>query len=87
VFVRYMKAHRETIEWMYASEDALRIYADYAGVSVDVARQIREEFDPKEMVQPDRVMGLEDMMAEAIKFKYMPQPLTEAQIKDLIQIP
>jgi NitT/TauT family transport system substrate-binding protein len=87
VFVRYMKAHRETIEWMYSSEEALKIYADYAGVSLDVARQIREEFDPKEMVQPDRVMGLEDMMAEAIKFKYVPQPLTESQIKELIQIP
>jgi NitT/TauT family transport system substrate-binding protein len=87
VFVRYMKAHRETIEWMYSSEDALKIYADYADVSVEVARQIRQEFDPKEMVQPDRIMGLEDMMAEAIKFKYLPQPLSEGQIKDLIQIP
>jgi NitT/TauT family transport system substrate-binding protein len=82
-----MKAHRETIEWMYSSEDALKIYADYAGVSVDIARQIREEFDPKEMVQPDRILGLEDMMAEAIKFKYMPQLLSQTQIKDLIQIP
>jgi hypothetical protein len=45
------------------------------------------KFDPKEMVQPDRIMGLEDMMAEVIKFKYMPQRLDQAQIKDLIQIP
>jgi NitT/TauT family transport system substrate-binding protein len=82
-----MKAHRETIEWMYSSDEALKIYADYAGVSTDVAKQIREELDPKEMVQPDRILGLEDMMAEAIKFKYMPQPLSQTQIKDLIQIP
>jgi NitT/TauT family transport system substrate-binding protein len=82
-----MKAHRETIDWMYASEEALKIYADYAGVSIDVARQIRTEFDPKEMVQPDRVMGLSDLVAEAVKFKYLTQPLTEAQLKELIQIP
>jgi NitT/TauT family transport system substrate-binding protein len=87
VFARYMKAHRETIDWMYTSEDALRIYAEYAGVSIDVARQIRTEFDPKEMVQPDRVMGLSDLVAEAVKFKYLTQPLTEAQLKELIQIP
>ena len=87
VFVRYMKAHRETIEWMYSSEEALKIYAEYADVSVDIARQIREEFDPKEMVQPDRILGLQDMMPEAIKFKYLSQPLTEDQIKDMIQIP
>ena len=87
VFARYMKAHRETIEWMYASDDALKIYAEYAGVSIDVARQIRTEFDPKEMVQPDRVMGLGDLVAEAVKFKYITQPLTEAQLKELVQIP
>ena len=87
VFVRYMKAHRETIEWMYASEDALKIYAEYAGVSIDVARQIRTEFDPKEMVQPDRVMGLGDLVAEAVKFKYVTQPLTETQLTELVQIP
>jgi NitT/TauT family transport system substrate-binding protein len=55
--------------------------------SNDVARRIREEFDPKEMVHPDRILGLDDMMAEAIKFKYMPQCLDRAQIKDLIRIP
>ena len=72
---------------MYSSEEALKIYAEYADVSVDVARQIREEFDPKEMIQPDRILGLQDMMPEAIKFKYLSQPLTEDQIKDMIQIP
>jgi ABC-type nitrate/sulfonate/bicarbonate transport system substrate-binding protein len=87
VYARYMRAHRETIEWMYASDEALKVYADYAGVSVDVAKQIREEFDPKDMVQPDRILGLADLMAEAVRFKYIPQPLTEAQLKELIRIP
>jgi NitT/TauT family transport system substrate-binding protein len=87
VYARYMKAHRETIEWMYGSEEALKVYAAYADVSLEVARRIRDEFDPKPMVQPDKILGLADLMTEAVRFKYLTQPLTEAQIKDLVQIP
>jgi NitT/TauT family transport system substrate-binding protein len=83
---RFGKAYRETIDWMYSSDEALKIYAEFANVSIDVGRQIRAEFDPKEMVQPDRVMGLDDLMADAVKFKYIGQPLTESQLEELIQI-
>jgi ABC-type nitrate/sulfonate/bicarbonate transport system substrate-binding protein len=86
VYARFGRAYRETIEWMYSSEEALHIYAEFAQVSVDVARQIRAEFDPKEMVQADQIMGLNDLMAEAVRFKYMGEPLTEAQLKELMQI-
>jgi NitT/TauT family transport system substrate-binding protein len=86
VYARFGKAYRETIAWMYASEDALKIYAEFAGVSTEVARQIRADFDRKEMVQPDQVMGLSDLMAEAVKFKYIAAPLSEGQLSELIQI-
>jgi NitT/TauT family transport system substrate-binding protein len=87
VHARFMRAYRETIDWMYAGDDVLKIYADFASVSIDDARWIRREFDTKDMLQPDRVLGLDDLMADAVKFKYMAQPLTEAQLKDLVQIP
>jgi NitT/TauT family transport system substrate-binding protein len=87
VFKRFMQAYRETVDWMYASEDALAIYAEFAGTSVDDARRIREEFDPKEMMIPDRVLGLSDLVADALKFKYIAQPLSETQLKELVDVP
>jgi len=87
VYTRFMKAFRETFEWMYASDDALKVYSEFAGVSVDVARRIRTEFDPKEMVDPDRIAGFDDLMQEAVRFKYISKPLTPEQLKELIQIP
>src|SRR5207249_7366406 len=30
---RYMKAYRETIDWMYADPSALKVYADFVGIS------------------------------------------------------
>ena len=87
VYRRFMAAYRETFQWMYASDDALQAYSQFANVSVEIARRIRTEFDRKEMVDPDRIEGLDDLIQESIKFKYIAAPLTPAQLKDLIQIP
>jgi NitT/TauT family transport system substrate-binding protein len=87
VYRRFMAAYRETFRWMYDSDEALKVYADFASVSVDIARRIRSEFDPKEMVDPDRIEGLDDLMQESIRFKYISAPLTQAQLKELVQIP
>ncbi len=87
VLQRFMQAYRETVDWMYASEEALAIYAEFAGIGVEDARRIREEFDPKEMMIPDRVLGLRDLVGDAVKFKYIAQPLSESQLKELVDIP
>jgi len=87
VYTRFMRAYRETIDWMYAGDDVLKMYADFTGITVEDAKRIREEFDPKEMLIPDRVVGLEDVMPDAVKFKFISQPLTDSQLKELVQIP
>jgi len=87
VFRRFMLAYRETIDWMYANDEALKVYADFVGIPVEDAKTIRNEFDPKEMVIPDRVLGLDELVPEAIKFKFINQQLTERQLADLVQIP
>jgi len=86
-FARFMRAYRETIEWMYAGDEALKVYSEFAGVPVEDARRIREEFDPKEMMIPDRVLGLRDLVPDAVRFKFVAQPLTQAQLDELVQIP
>jgi NitT/TauT family transport system substrate-binding protein len=87
VYQRFMRAYKETVDWMYASEEAVKIYADFVGIGIEDARRIREEFDPKEMVIPDRVVGLSDLMVDAIKFKYISRPLADSELKELVQIP
>jgi NitT/TauT family transport system substrate-binding protein len=87
VFARFMRAYRETVDWMYATDEAPRIYAEFAAIALEDARRIREEFDPKDMVIPDRVMGLRDLVPDAVKFKFITAPLTDAQLDELVQIP
>jgi NitT/TauT family transport system substrate-binding protein len=41
---------------------------------------------PKEALQTDKVMGLDDIMGDAVAQKFLAAPLTPEQIKELIQI-
>ncbi len=39
------------------------------------------------MLQLDEVKGFDDMMQDAIAFKYITQPLTPQQVSELLQLP
>lgn len=84
---RYMDAYRETVDAMYSSEEALKVYADFVGVPLEIARRTRDDFFPKEALNPDRVVGLDTIVQDAVTLKYTSQPLTRAQLDELIQIP
>jgi NitT/TauT family transport system substrate-binding protein len=87
VFGRFLQAYRETLDWMYAGDEALQSYAGFANISFATAKQVRDEFFPKDILQPERVMGLDALMADAVTFKYIATPLSKDQIADLIRIP
>jgi NitT/TauT family transport system substrate-binding protein len=84
---RYMRAYRETIDWMYSDPSALKVYADFVGISEAIAKRTRDGFFPKESINPDRVVGLDTIVNDAVTFKYTTTPLTKDQLSELIQIP
>jgi len=83
---RYVKAYRETLDWLYASPDAVKAYAAWSGLGERLARQA-PDFITKDSIDPVRIIGLEDMMGDAVKFKYIPAPLTGEQLATLVQVP
>jgi NitT/TauT family transport system substrate-binding protein len=84
---RYMQAYRETLDWMYADPDAIRAYAKWAGISEATARRTRDEFIPKDNAQPDRIWGLDRIVADAVALKYVPAPLSNEQLDALLRVP
>ena len=83
---RYMKAYRETIDLMY-SDAGLKIYADWLGIPEAKARRTRDDFFPKEAVNPDRITGLDEIVKDAVLLKFTATELTKDQLRELIQIP
>jgi NitT/TauT family transport system substrate-binding protein len=85
---RYMKAYRETIDWMYSDDPAaLKTYADFVGISVAMAKRTRDDFFPRAAVDPDRIVGLDTIVPDAVTLKFTATQLTKEQLADLIQIP
>ncbi len=85
---RFMKAYRETVDWMYSGDPvALQTYADFVGIPVAMAKRTRDDFFPKASVDPDRVLGLDTIVQDAVALKYTATPLTKEQLAELIQIP
>ena len=85
--VRYMKAYRETVDAMYADDAALKIYADWLGIPIEKAKRTRDGFFPKASIDPDRIVGLETIINDAVELKYTATPMTKEQLAELIQIP
>jgi NitT/TauT family transport system substrate-binding protein len=87
VHARFIRAFRETIDWMYSDPKALDMYADYRKTSVANARRLRDEFFAKSALDVDTVKGLDQLMVEAVNFKYLPAPLAPAELAELVQVP
>jgi NitT/TauT family transport system substrate-binding protein len=87
VYDRFIVAYRETIDFMYANDKALELFAKYSDIPVATAKTVRDQFYPKSMLQLDRVAGMDELMQDAIAFKYIPQALTPQQLDELLQLP
>jgi NitT/TauT family transport system substrate-binding protein len=84
---RFMKAYRETIDWVYSDDPAaLKTYADFVGISVATAKRTRDGFFPKSSVDPDTIVGLDTIVQDAVVLKFTAAPLTKEQLVELIQI-
>jgi NitT/TauT family transport system substrate-binding protein len=80
-----MQAYRETVDWMYADASALKHYAEFSGLPEKIVVRVRE-FIPKETVLPERIIGMDQIIADAVKLKFIPTALTPEQTQDMVQI-
>ncbi len=77
---RFMEAYNETIDWMYAEDKALQLYAEAVKVPFAIAKRSRDEFYPKDNLRPNRLSGVEQAMVDAIALKFLPSPLSKEQL-------
>ena len=87
VINRFVAAYRETYHWLYSDPAGVKTYSAYANVPERLATRIRDEFMPKAAISPDRLSGIAAVTKDAVDFKFMQAPLTDAQLTELIQIP
>jgi len=87
VYTRFMRGYRDAQQWIYTTPEGLKAYAALIRVPEPAARRALDEFMPLSSVNPDRIAGLDEAVADAVTLKYTPAPLTKQQLDELIQIP
>ena len=85
--MRFMDAYREAVDWMYSDPKAVEMYSKKMDQPVDVLKESMDKFQPKETLQTDKFADLDGAIADAVKLKFLEQPLTKEQIAELLQIP
>jgi NitT/TauT family transport system substrate-binding protein len=86
VLTRFMQAYGEAINHMYAGNEAIKEFAEFNKIPEAMARRVRDEFFPKDMIWPGEIKGLDTLLPEAVSLKFIPEPLTKAQQGELIQV-
>lgn len=85
--LRYMRAYRETIDYMYSSDQAIKDYAEFAKIDETMARRVRDQFFPRSLIEPDQIKGLDTLLPEAVNLKFIDKELSKEQVAELFQVP
>ena len=85
--LRFVRAYRETLDWMFASPDAVRLYAEQVNLPPELAVMTRDKFQTKAAMRHDRLSEIDAVMTDAVTLRFLDKPLTDEQLAELIQIP
>lgn len=85
--LRFVKAYREAVDWMYADPKAIAMYAQKIKADEGMLKESIAEFHPKEAMQSERMADLDGAVADAVSLKFIDVPLTKEQLGELLQIP
>ena len=55
---------------MYTDPAALKIYADWLGITEAKAKRTRDDFFPRPSIDPDKIVGLDTIVKDAVALKY-----------------
>jgi NitT/TauT family transport system substrate-binding protein len=85
--MRFVKAYRESVDWMYSDPKAIEMYAVKIKSDPELLKGSVAEFHPKETMQSDQMADLDGAVADAVKLKFLDKPLTKEQLTEFLQIP
>jgi NitT/TauT family transport system substrate-binding protein len=85
--LRFAKAYREAVDWMYSDPDAIKRYAEKVKSPEDFVRRSIPKIYPKAVLQTDEMRDMDGIQRDAVKLKFLDQPLSKEQLAELLQIP
>jgi NitT/TauT family transport system substrate-binding protein len=85
--MRFVKGWREAVDWMYSDPQAVKLYAEKVHSTEDLIKKSIKDFQPKETLQSDHVADVDGIVRDAVKLKFLDQPLSKEQLAEFFQVP
>jgi NitT/TauT family transport system substrate-binding protein len=85
--MRFVKGWREAVDWMYSDPQAVKLYAEKVHSTEDLIKKSIKDFQPKETLQSDHVADVDGIVHDAVKLKFLDQPLSKEQLAEFFQVP
>ena len=82
---RFLRANAETLDWMYAGDEAITEFASMTGIPPEQARITRDKFYPRGNLALTRLSGLDDAMKDAVAARFITEPLRNDQLDELFK--
>jgi NitT/TauT family transport system substrate-binding protein len=84
---RFVAGWREAVEWMYSDPEAIKLYAAKVGSTEELIRKSITDFQPKQTLQSDHIADVDGIVRDAVKLKFLDQPLSKEQLAEFFQVP
>lgn len=85
--MRFVKAYRESVDWMYSDPKAIEMYAVKIKSDPALLKESIAQFHPKDTMQSDKMADLDGAVSDAVKLKFLDKPMTKEQLTEFLQIP
>src|SRR6185312_6089230 len=85
--IRMIATGNDAVVFMYHDPKAIEIYSSWLNITPAKAKRTRDEFFKWPAIDPDKIVGLDQIVKDAVDLKFTEKPLTKEQLADLIRIP
>lgn len=86
LLVKFSEAYAKALDWSYSNPKAIDYFAEAAEVKTDIALQSREQFYPKDAMQPYEIKGLDLALQQALEYKFIPKAMTQKDVAGLFDM-
>jgi NitT/TauT family transport system substrate-binding protein len=87
VFLRFVRAYRESLDWIFTDPRAIKFYSAKNNVLEHLVKLTAEKFQTRPDMQFDQIAGVDAIISDGVKLKFLDAPLSKEQLAELIQIP
>ena len=85
VIQRFLAAYGETLDWMYAGDEAAQVFAKFYELPLRETQISRDQFYTRQGLDLKRLSGVEQSTKDALELKFISRAFTKSELDELFK--